>query len=237
GRGAILADDAVCPFVKADRAADFTGIEYRGDFSIRFLVEPEADFLAILLRLIAVQIAIIKLLQRDADLSVHKSEFGGWRQSAHALGVNEFRRNHEDKNEGTGIDRSHPQALTACAPLRFAVFSRRCWKGGGLASLVLKQDHQRGQGDNSDEEKQVIADDRTDQGHFFFGRSDHAALGKLMQAADDQLCGDKKQDNGRHAEKLLQIDAYAALNEHHAEENGNAYPQQRSQETEQFGCI
>ena len=58
-----------------------------------------------------------------------------------------------------------------------------------------------------------------------------------MQAGDDQLRRHKEQNGSRDPEELLQIDAHAALDEHHAKQNGDDHARQRAQEAEQFGRV
>ena len=74
--GTILAHHSVGPFVEADRAADFAGIENRGDFSVWFLVDLEANRRPVFMGGITMQISILNLRERNADLAVHKSHFG-----------------------------------------------------------------------------------------------------------------------------------------------------------------
>src|SRR5258707_14266521 len=58
-----------------------------------------------------------------------------------------------------------------------------------------------------------------------------------MQARDNQLSRDEEQDCRSDAEELLQVDAYRALNEHHAESDGSKHSEQRSEEAHQFGRV
>src|SRR5437879_10613335 len=79
---AILADHPVAFLIEAYRAADVAGVEYRGDLAVGLLIEPEADWRSILLGLIAVQIAVGDLRERDFDLPVCETNFCRGRQSA-----------------------------------------------------------------------------------------------------------------------------------------------------------
>src|SRR5437879_12810479 len=72
---AVLADHTVAFFIEAYRAADFAGVEYRGDLAVGFLIEPEADWRSILLRLVTVQIAVDDLRERQLDLPVGQTTF------------------------------------------------------------------------------------------------------------------------------------------------------------------
>ena len=58
-----------------------------------------------------------------------------------------------------------------------------------------------------------------------------------MQPGDDQLGGNEKQDNRGDAEEFLQIDPYAALDEHYAKQNGRGYAQQRADKIQQLACV
>ena len=58
-----------------------------------------------------------------------------------------------------------------------------------------------------------------------------------MQASNHELHRHQKHDGGRDTKKLLQIDAHAALNEHHTESNCRQHAHQRSQKTHQLGGI
>ena len=54
-----------------------------------------------------------------------------------------------------------------------------------------------------------------------------------MQAGDDQLSGDEKQNHRGYAEELLQIDSDAALDEHHSKQHGCTNAEQGAKKTEQ----
>ena len=166
-----------------------------------------------------------------------KCHFGRGRQRAHALGIDKFRGDHQDEQERAGIHRNHPQALAAGAPQRLAALGRRIGKGSRLAALDLEQHHQGGQGDDGDEKEQVVADDGADQRHLLARRGKHAVFRKLVQAGNDQLRRHEEQNGSGDPEELLQIDAHAALDEHHAKHDGDDHARQRAQETEQFGGV
>src|ERR1700733_6033829 len=59
GRSAVLADHTVRTLVEAKRAADFAGIEQRGDFAIGLLIKPEAHFNTTLVCLVAMQLTVV----------------------------------------------------------------------------------------------------------------------------------------------------------------------------------
>src|SRR6476469_5683923 len=58
-----------------------------------------------------------------------------------------------------------------------------------------------------------------------------------MQAGDDQLGCDEEQNYSGDPEELLQIDAYATFDEHHAKDDRHDHARQGAQETEQFGRV
>src|SRR5262249_42876148 len=97
--GAILAHDTAWRLKKSDRTANFAGIEHRDDSSIGLLIQQKADFSPVLENRVAMQIAIRNLSQRDRDRAIIESYLGRRRQGVNALCVNEFSRNHHDKQE------------------------------------------------------------------------------------------------------------------------------------------
>jgi hypothetical protein len=118
---------------------------------------------------------------------------------------------------------------------------RRAAPAGGqcdrLAALHFKQHHQRGQHQDGDEEEEIVAHDGTDDGHFLARRGKHAVLGKLVQAGDHELSGDQEKNRGGDLEELLQIDLDAALDEHHAEEDGDDHARDGADEAHQLARI
>src|ERR1700732_287413 len=78
-RGAVFADHSVRPFIEADAATDLAGVEEGGDFTVRFLVEPEADFDTAFPGFEAVEFAVVNLFQRDGDFAIDEADFRGGR--------------------------------------------------------------------------------------------------------------------------------------------------------------
>jgi hypothetical protein len=78
-------------FIEACAAADLAGVEEGSDFSVRLLVQPEADFNPSFVGLEAVKFAVVNLFQRDGDFAVDEADFrgGGERAGAIAMKMNE----------------------------------------------------------------------------------------------------------------------------------------------------
>src|SRR5450755_3762598 len=112
-RGAVLAHHAIWSLVETHRSANLAGVEYSCNFAIGFLVEPEANLGPMLFGLEAMKLAIRDLGQRNVDLSILESHFRRRGQRVHALGVDEFSRDHHDEEKRTGVDRNHPEAFAA----------------------------------------------------------------------------------------------------------------------------
>src|ERR1035441_6288020 len=106
-----------------------------------------------------------------------------------------------------------------------------------LAALHFKEHHQRGQRENGDEEEKIVADDRADDGHLLAGRGKHSVLGKLVQAGDYKLPGHQEKNRGSDLEEFLQIDLNAALDEHHAEQDGDDNSHDRADEAHQLARV
>src|SRR5438445_8392400 len=90
GRSTILADYAVRAFVESHAATNFAGVKYGGDFSVGFLIKPEANFSAVFPGGEAMKIAIRNLRQRNTRLSIRERNRSGWRKRAYALRINKF---------------------------------------------------------------------------------------------------------------------------------------------------
>ena len=67
GRGAVLADHAIGSLVEAHGAANLAGVEDRGDFAVRLLVEPEANLGPIFLGFKAMEIAVGNLRRAECS--------------------------------------------------------------------------------------------------------------------------------------------------------------------------
>ena len=183
------------------------------------------------------QVAVVHLIERNRYSIVDESDRSGGREGTGALFVDEAGGDHHDEDEGTDVDRSHPEAFAASAPERLAAGGAPGRKVSRLAALHFEQDHQCGQHKNGDEEKEIVADDRADDGHLLAGGGKHAVFRELMQARDYQLESDEEENDGSNTEKFLQIDAHAALDESDAEHHCQCHAQQRPQEAHQFGAV
>src|ERR1019366_8354380 len=207
------------------------------DFAVGLLVEPEADLEPALFGFKAVQFAVIDGFQRVGNFAVDEGDFGGRRKRAGALFVDEAGRDHHDEDERADVDRSHPEALFAGGPKGFAASGAGFRECNRLAALHLEQYHQPRQHKDGDEEEKFVAHDRTDDRHFLPGRGKHAVFRELVQAADHELRGHQEKDGSGDAEEFLQVDLDAALDEHYAEENGDADAEDGADEAHQFGRV
>ena len=166
-------------------ATDLAGVKNRGDLAVGFLIQPETDVDAVLCGGEGVEITIGNLGKPDGRLAIHKRYGGRGGKRVHALGVDEFCRYQQDKQERARVNGSHPQALAARTPHGFAALGRGCRDRHRLPPLDFKQYHQRRQGENRNEEEEVIANDGPDDSHFAPGGGKNAIFRKLMQSGND----------------------------------------------------
>ena len=102
---------------------------------------------------------------------------------------------------------------------------------------VFQQHHQSGERQNRDEKKGIITHNRPNQGHLSLTGRQNAGLGKIVQSGNHKLEGDKKQYDTRDPKKFLQIDADAALDEHHPKNHSQRHSQQGADEAHQLGRV
>ena len=74
GRGTVLADDAVGPFIEAHGAANFAGVEHGGDLAVGLLIKPEADLLTVFIHGEAMKVAVRNLRQGNGDHTADEGE-------------------------------------------------------------------------------------------------------------------------------------------------------------------
>ena len=222
------------PFVEADAAADLAGVEKGSDFSVRLLVEPEADFDTTFPGFEAVKFAVVNLFHRDGDFAIDEGNLSGGRQRAGALLIDETGGDHRDEDERAGVNRGHPETLAPHGPERFAAGGAGGRQFDGLAALHFKQHHQRGQHEDSDEEEKFVADDGANDRHLLPRRGKNPVLGKLVKAGDQKLRGHQEKNRGSDPEEFLQIDLDAALDEHHAEQNGDEHTEDGADKAHQL---
>lgn len=99
GRRAVLADDLIAALVKAHWAAYLACIEHSHYIAIRLLEQEEANLFAVKVHGVAMQVAIGNVTYRNLKLAIGDHEFMGRREGSGALGVDELRRDQNDKNE------------------------------------------------------------------------------------------------------------------------------------------
>ncbi len=201
------------------------------------MIEPEPNVDAIFGGLVKVDVVVRDLVERDRRLAIHERDLSRLLRRAQALGVDEFRGHQHDEEERADIHRTHPKPLAAGAPESLAALGWGRRRGRGLARFDLEKDHQRSQREDRNEKENVVADDRPDHRHLLLGGGKDAIFRELMQAADDQLRGYKPQDHRGDTEEFLQVDAHAALDEHHAKADRSDHSQQGTQETQEFGGV
>src|SRR6185312_14835923 len=205
GSGAVLTDYPGGTLVEPDRAADLAGIEKRCHLAIWLAIKQEAHLHTVHISAKAAQVAFGQIFRRDYDASTAvKGDLGGRGKRRQALGVNEFRRHHEDEDECSSHNQVGPKAFASSGPLLFPFFSFAASNRNGCrsSSPIFQQDHQSNQGQHGDREEIVIADNRADHRHLAFAGRNHACLRELVKSGDDQLCGYKEQDHRGDTEEF-----------------------------------
>ena len=141
------------------------------------------------------------------------------------------------KMKRANINGGHPETLAARGPERLAAGGARWRQRDRLAALHLEQHHEPGEHQDGDEEEEIVADDGADDGHLPAGGGKDSVFREFVQAGNQKLGGDKKENDGCDFEELLQVDLDAAFDEHHTEKNRNPYAQHGADETEQLARV
>src|SRR5882672_8608810 len=90
------------------------------------------------------------------------------------------------------------------------------------------QNQENGRAENENKEKEFVANDGADEGHFLLAGRNPARFAKLMQAGDGELSSHEPEDDGGHRKKAVQRNLNGPLDEEKSDGDGGSESEKRA---------